>query len=162
MAEAFDRSRGDLTDRLLAALMAGQRAGGDRRGQQSAALLVVREKGGYEGFTDRYVDIRVDDSPRPIEELIRIFNIYDMTLLSRENPENLIPITGPVVLSIQKSLKSLRLYKGSVTGTYDEATKKALQDFVNVNNFENKMRKDGLIWKSVLDYMQDTARRSVE
>ena len=160
MAEAYEGERGDLIDRLLAALAAGQRAGGDRRGQQSAALLIVREKGGYEGFTDRYVDLRVDDSSHPIEELRRILNIYDITMLSREDPGSLIPISAPVARSIQRHLKTLRFYRGSVTGTYDESTKKALQDFVNVNNFENKMRQDGFIWKSVLKYMQDTARRS--
>lgn len=159
MAQAYELAKGDLIDRLLAALTAGQRAGGDRRGQQSAALLVVREKGGYEGFTDRYVDLRADDSPRPIEELRRIFKIYDMTMLSREDPANLIPITGPVARSIQRYLKALRFYRGSITGIYDELTEKALQDFVNVNNFENRMREDRLIWKSILKYMQDSATR---
>ena len=159
MAQAYELAKGDLIDRLLAALTAGQRAGGDRRGQQSAALLVVREKGGYEGFTDRYVDLRVDDSPRPIEELRRIFKIYDMTMLSREDPANLIPVTGPVARSIQRYLKALRFYRGSITGIYDELTEKALQDFVNVNNFENRMREDQLIWKSILKYMQDSAMR---
>jgi uncharacterized Ntn-hydrolase superfamily protein len=160
MARAYDTAKGDLIDRLLAALTAGQKAGGDRRGQQSAALLVVREKGGYEGFTDRYVDLRVDDSPRPIEELRRVFNIYDMTMLSREEPSNLTPITGSIARSIQRDLKALRFYRGSVTGVYDESTKKALIDFVNVNNFENRMRADGLIWKSILRYMQNSARGS--
>jgi uncharacterized Ntn-hydrolase superfamily protein len=159
MAQAYERAKGDLIDRLLAALTAGQKAGGDRRGQQSAALLIVRDRGGYEGFTDRYVDLRVDDSPHPIDELRRITNLYDMTMLSREDASNLVPIAGPVARSVQRSLKALRFYEGSVTGVYDEATKDAFCDFVNVNNFENKMRQDGLIWKSILKYMQDSARR---
>src|SRR5881296_829763 len=50
--------------------------GGDRRGQQSAALLVVRKAGGYAGFNDRWIDLRVDDHSRPIDELLRIFNLY--------------------------------------------------------------------------------------
>ncbi|HYB84063.1 MAG TPA: DUF1028 domain-containing protein [archaeon] len=158
MAEAYARTNGDLIDRLLAALAAGQMAGGDRRGQQSAALLIVREGGGYEGFTDRYVDLRVDDSPHPINELKRIVNLYDMTMLSREAASNLIPIAGPVARSIQRSLKALSFYRGSVTGIYDEATKKALRDFVNVNNFENRMHHDGLIWNSILQYMQHSAK----
>jgi uncharacterized Ntn-hydrolase superfamily protein len=159
MARAYVRTKGDLIDRLLAALKAGQKAGGDRRGQQSAALLVVREKGGYEGFTDHYVDLRVDDSPRPIEELSRVFNIYDMTMLSREDPTRLVPITGPVVKSIQRDLKAMGFYRGLPTGVYDGLTKKALRDFVNVNNFENRMHRDGLIWKSILEYMRDLAKR---
>ena len=153
MAEAYEHTKGDLIERLLAALTAGQRAGGDRRGQQSAALLIVREKGGYEGFTDRYVDLRVDDSSRPIEELRRIFKVYDMTMLSREDPGNRIRITGRVAMSIQRDLKALRFYRGPVTGVYDEATRSALHDFVNVNNFENRMHEDGLIWLSILNYL---------
>ena len=157
MARAYDQTAGDLIDRLLAALSAGQNAGGDRRGQQSAALLVVRENGGYEGFTDRYVDLRVDDSPHPIDELKRVFKIYDMTMLSREDPSNLVPIAGNVTRNMQRNLKRLGFYKGAINGMYDEPTKKALRNFVNVNNFENRMREDGIIWKSILHYMEDAA-----
>ena len=158
MAHAYEGTKGDLIDRLLAALTAGQRAGGDRRGQQSAALLVVREKGGYEGFTDRYVDLRVDDSPTPIEELKRVFHVYDMTMLSREDPARLIAISEPVARAIQTDLKKLRFYRGAISGVYDEATRQALRDFVNVNNFENRMREEGYIWKSILAYMKESAR----
>jgi len=159
MARAYDRTAGDLIDKLLAALSAGQKAGGDRRGQQSAALLVVREKGGYEGFTDRYVDLRVDDSTHPIDELKRIFKIYDMTMLSREDPGNLIPISGNVARNLQRNLTRLGFYKGSINGKYNELTKRALRDFVNVNNFENRMREDGVIWKSILHYMEDAGEK---
>jgi uncharacterized Ntn-hydrolase superfamily protein len=118
----------------------------------------VREKGGYEGFSDRYVDLRVDDSAHPIEELRRVFDIYDMTMLSREDPSNLVPITGQVTKTIQVYLKALRFYKGPVNGTYDESTKTALHDFVDVNNFENRMNQEGLIWKSILVYMRSAAK----
>ena len=159
MAQAYERTTGDLIDRLLAALTAGQKTGGDRRGQQSAALLVVREKGGYEGFTDRYVDLRVDDFPHPIQELRRVFDVYDMTMLAREDPANLVSITGPVASAVQRDLKALMFYKGSVTGVYDDSTKKALREFVSVNNFENKMQQEGLIWKSILKFMRDSANK---
>jgi len=158
MARAYELAKGDLVDRLMAALAAGQKAGGDRRGQQSAAILIARERGGYEGFTDRYVDLRVDDSSHPIEELKRIMRIYDMTMLSREDASNLIPIAGSVAVSIQRNLKALGFYRASVTGIYDEATRKALHSFVSVNNFENRMHQDGLIWKSILKYMRDSAK----
>jgi uncharacterized Ntn-hydrolase superfamily protein len=92
MAKAYDDTREDLIDKLLQTLTAGQAVGGDRRGQQSAALLIVREKGGYEGWTDRYVDLRVDEHPTPIEELKRVFKIYDMTMLTREDPKYLLTI----------------------------------------------------------------------
>ncbi|MBI5804586.1 DUF1028 domain-containing protein [candidate division TA06 bacterium] len=79
MAAAFVRSRGCLAQRLIAALHAGQAAGGDSRGMQSAAMLVVTEAGGYSGYNDRMIDLRVDDHPRPIEELERIFRLHQKT-----------------------------------------------------------------------------------
>ncbi|MCK9909669.1 DUF1028 domain-containing protein, partial [Microbacteriaceae bacterium K1510] len=72
MAHAFQNTAGDLSHRLLQALLAGERAGGDSRGKQSAGLLVVKENGGYGGNNDRYIDLRVDDHPNPVKELIRI------------------------------------------------------------------------------------------
>jgi uncharacterized Ntn-hydrolase superfamily protein len=80
MAATFEDTAGlPLADRLVKALAAGQAAGGDSRGQQSAALLVVRAKGGYAGFNDRYIDLRVDDHPRPIEELGRLLDLHHTT-----------------------------------------------------------------------------------
>ena len=79
MAESFRSSRGTLGRRLIAALRAGQVAGGDKRGSQSAALLVVRKGGGYSGFNDRFIDLRVDDHPHPIEELERLYNLHEQT-----------------------------------------------------------------------------------
>lgn len=76
MAAAFEASEGLLADRLIAALRAGQAAGGDSRGVQSAAILVVRRGGGYGGFNDRYCDLRVDDHEDPIEELARLVCIW--------------------------------------------------------------------------------------
>ena len=76
MAKAFEQSKGELGARLIAALEAGQAAGGDKRGKQFAALLIVREGWGYAGFNDRYRDIRVDDHPEPIKELARIYEIH--------------------------------------------------------------------------------------
>jgi len=80
MARAFEeeagKEGGELADRLVAALGAGQEAGGDRRGKQSAALLVVRKNGGYAGGNDRYIDIRVEDHPTPIRELSRLLEMH--------------------------------------------------------------------------------------
>ena len=72
MAKTYESAPGSLAERLVAALAAGQAAGGDKRGRQSAALLVARRFGGYLGANDRYIDIRVDDHPTPIEELGRL------------------------------------------------------------------------------------------
>ena len=80
MAEAMNRHADQpFVDRLLAALRAGQAAGGDSRGQQSAALLVVRPGGGFGGYSDRAVDLRVDDHPAPISELARLVALHRET-----------------------------------------------------------------------------------
>ncbi|MCK4413174.1 MAG: DUF1028 domain-containing protein [Candidatus Eisenbacteria sp.] len=76
MAQAFRETDGILGEKLIRALEAGQAAGGDSRGVQSAAMLIVRAEGGYAGYNDRYCDLRVDDHEHPIAELRRIFNIW--------------------------------------------------------------------------------------
>lgn len=72
MAEAFEKSKGPLAWRIMAALEAAEKAGGDKRGKQAAAILIVREKGGYGRYNDRYLDFRVDDHKAPVQELARI------------------------------------------------------------------------------------------
>jgi uncharacterized Ntn-hydrolase superfamily protein len=77
LGSAFEQSAGrPLAERLLAALAAAQAAGGDRRGQQSAALYVVEADGGYGGLTDVLVDLRVDDHPAPVAELTRLHGLH--------------------------------------------------------------------------------------
>ena len=164
MARTFETTPGDLPERLLAALVAGQREGGDRRGMQSAALLVWKERGGYRGGLDRWVDVRVDDHATPIEELDRIFRIYDMTLLAREDPASLRPLDSETVMSVQRSLGVLGFLLGPKTGTWDAATAKAFAKFVSEHNFENKVRTDGKIWPSIVRYLdmksaEELARR---
>src|SRR4026209_1349523 len=83
LAETFERSSGSLADRLMAALKAGQAGGGDKRGMQSAALLVVRKNGGYLGANDRFIDIRVYDAPDPIAELERLLALQRLDIFSR-------------------------------------------------------------------------------
>jgi uncharacterized Ntn-hydrolase superfamily protein len=77
MADAFEKTKGDLADRMLAALEAGQAAGGDIRGQQSAAILVVKAKGSGRPWVgaDRVFDLRVDDHPQPVVELKRLIRL---------------------------------------------------------------------------------------
>lgn len=81
MARTFEIEEGDLPDRLLSALDAAERAGGDKRGRQSAALLVVRAQGGYAGFNDRMIDLRVDDDSLPLVRLRRIYKLWQQTFL---------------------------------------------------------------------------------
>jgi uncharacterized Ntn-hydrolase superfamily protein len=90
LARGFEGARGTLAERLVAALGEGQRAGGDRRGMQSAALLIVKDKGGYGGRNDRYIDLRVDDHDGPIEELARLLGLY--ALYFKLGPVSLVAI----------------------------------------------------------------------
>src|SRR5690606_19620910 len=95
MAERFQQARddgaGELADWLVSALAAGQEAGGDSRGRQSAAVLVVREGGGYGGNNDRYLDLRVDDHPQPIAELQRLLNLHHL-FFQEVDPNDLVPL----------------------------------------------------------------------
>jgi uncharacterized Ntn-hydrolase superfamily protein len=158
MAGAYEVAEGDLPERLIAALEAGQMAGGDRRGQQSAALLVVREAGGYGGYSDRYVDIRVDDHPRPIEELRRIFTVYDLILLEREDPGDVLRLEGEVVRGVKEALRKAGFYSGPADVRWDQDAAAALKRYFEVNNFENKWRDDGTLWRSIYEYMRETVR----
>jgi uncharacterized Ntn-hydrolase superfamily protein len=83
MVRAYSESNGELAERLLAALRAAQAAGGDRRGQQSAALLVVRPSDAYPEYRTRYIDLRVEDHAAPIDELERVFRIHQASDLLR-------------------------------------------------------------------------------
>jgi len=80
MGEAYEKARKveatELADWLMAALQAGESAGGDKRGKQSGALLVVREKANYDRKHDRYIDLRVEDHPEPVKELSRLLEIH--------------------------------------------------------------------------------------
>ena len=82
MEKAFLNTGGSLADRLIAAVDAAEAAGGDRRGKQSAALLVERTKGGISGYTDRFIDIRVDDHPDPVTELKRLYALWERNFLA--------------------------------------------------------------------------------
>jgi uncharacterized Ntn-hydrolase superfamily protein len=91
MAAAFEAATGSLAERLLTGLAAGDRAGGDSRGRQSASLVVHRPGSGYAGGNDLLVDLRVDDHPDPVAELARLYDIHDL-LFGRTPQEDLIPL----------------------------------------------------------------------
>lgn len=141
MAETFERSTGELADRLVMALAAGQKAGGDRRGQQSAGLLVVRAKGGYAGCNDRYIDLRVDDDPRPIRKLGRLLELHHV-YFGRTKPEDWLKIEGKLCRELQGILKRSGYYTGRLTGQYDQATRAALRALAGVENLEERCREN--------------------
>ena len=88
-----------LERRMLATLLAGDRAGGDRRGRQSAAILVVTEEGAYEGGSDEYTNLRVDDHHDPVLELIRLFDLREIHLVKSDG-RDAIPLAGDVIREI--------------------------------------------------------------
>lgn len=106
MAEAFLAARGDLAERMLQALAAGQKAGGDRRGQQSAAILVVRDNAGYGSFNDRYIDLRVEDHPDPIAELIRLVDIHRVYFVGA-HAGKMYPFRGPIIQKVSQLMLEL-------------------------------------------------------
>lgn len=158
MAKAFESKRGELVDKLLEALMAGDRAGGDRRGKQSAAIIVLRPSGGYLGLSDVYVDLRVDDNPEPVQELQRLFSIWELTMLNRDDPSDIIDKSS-IAMTVQRVLKALGFYNGELTGVWDETTELAFENWAGYENLENKIRKDDKVWGSVLRYLINEARR---
>lgn len=150
MAKAFREAKGTLAERLIAALEGGQAGGGDRRGMQSAALVIVRKGGGYGGFTDDYIDISVYDNPNPITELKRLYELQKLTFF-RSDPKNLIKITPEIARELQQILKERGFYKGEVNGIFDDATNQALQNFMGWENYDERIRKDDQIDREVLE-----------
>jgi len=157
MADAFEQARqgtGELADWLVATLMAGQMAGGDRRGRQAAGVLVVRENGGYGGKTDRYLDLRVDDDPEPIrklEQLVKMHHLY----FGAVDPHNLIPLAG-VARELQALMQKTGHYDGPVSGRFDETTRTALRALVGEENLEDRWNGEGdVIDRVVVDFLRD-------
>ncbi|HJQ73843.1 MAG TPA: DUF1028 domain-containing protein, partial [Gaiellaceae bacterium] len=95
-----------LAERLLDALAAAQAAGGDKRGQQSAALIVVQRDGGYAGLSDILVDLRVDDHERPIPELRRIYGLHQQ-LFGRTPQRYWLPLEGELRTEVEERLGRL-------------------------------------------------------
>lgn len=153
MAQAFLQASGELAERLVAALAAGQAAGGDRRGQQSAALLVVRAGGSYGGYSDRYIDLRVDDHPRPIEELGRLLRLHRI-YFQKPLPEEMLPLAGDLLREVQSLLARLGYYHGPIGAPYDQATRQALFDYAGVENLEERLVPEDRIDPVVVEFLR--------
>jgi uncharacterized Ntn-hydrolase superfamily protein len=107
IASEFESSAGrPLAERLIDCLAAAQEAGGDRRGQQSAALLVVERNGGYAGLSDSLVDLRVDDHPAPVAELARIYGIHQ-TLFGKTPRADWLEVDGALGAELEQRLTHL-------------------------------------------------------
>jgi uncharacterized Ntn-hydrolase superfamily protein len=154
MADTFERTTGPLWERLIAALDAGLTAGGDirTRKQHSSALLVVRKGAGRGGFDDRMIDLRVDDHPRPVDELYRLLAIHHRLFLPCD-PSKLVPVTRQLARALQARLAFIGDYEGSVNGVYDAATREAVARFAARENLEEHVRADERIDPRVLEHL---------
>lgn len=157
MAERFEKVRGgpgELADWLVDTLAAGQEAGGDSRGRQASGVLVVRTNGGYGGKTDRYLDLRVDDDPKPIARLKKLLEMHHL-YFGEVDPKDLIPLED-VTSELQDLLMRTGHYKGPQTGVFDESTRKALRALVGIENLEERWTGEGdMIDLKVIEYLRD-------
>ena len=151
MARTYEETGGDLAARLLSALDAGQAAGGDSRGKQSAALLVVREGGGYGGDNDRVVDLRVDDHPDPIRELFRIRDLHTL-YFGETKPEDVVIVDGAVRREVADALRRSGYVQGQ--DIEDDDLFDALSAYISTENFEEREQRRGYLDRAVMEYMK--------
>jgi uncharacterized Ntn-hydrolase superfamily protein len=132
LARTFERTAGQsFAERLLAALAAGQDAGGDSRGQQSASLLVVKKDGGYGGTSDVMIDLRVDDHPQPIEELRRLYEMHDL-LFGQTPEEDWVLVDEALAGELRERLARL--------GYEDDSLEAAFNAWVGTENLEERAK----------------------
>lgn len=135
MAETFEAAPGELADRLVRALRAGEHAGGDRRGKQSAAILVVKPAGGYGGDTDRYLDLRVDDDPEPVKRLESLVASHHL-FFGESAPDQRVPIDVELATELQGLTKRLGYFEGEVDGSWEEESQQAFWALIGNENLE--------------------------
>lgn len=134
MADAWNAGAGEpIERRLVAALAAGDEAGGDRRGRQSAALHVWREGAAYGGVLDSAIDLRVDDHRAPIDELRRLLDLHEL-YFGEPDPESLLPLKGALAGEVAAHLETLG-YPTANGATLAEA----LATWAGTENFEERL-----------------------
>lgn len=123
-------------ERLVQALAAAEAAGGDKRGRQSAALLVVGHQKGYAGLTDRWIDLRVDDHEAPVAELARMLGLHRLFLDKPSQPPH--QLSGADITLVQQILERHGYLDRAPTGAWDDATQSALEALFGVENLEER------------------------
>lgn len=152
LVEGFKSAEGSLARRLIIALDKGQNAGGDKRGRQSAALLVVKEKGSYGGYNDRYIDLRVDDDPEPIHKLSHLLDLFEMTF-DKTKEEDKVKLNPELILKMQMQLQKLDFYAGPMNGIYDPLTRSAFEAWAGYENYEERMHSNDIVDQKVIDVL---------
>ena len=135
-------------ERLVAALAAADAAGGDSRGRQSAALLVVGEGKGYLGLSDRWIDVRIDDHPQPMEELARLLSLHRVFFNRPSSTPR--ELSGDDIRWLQEALRREGYVTQEPSGAWDAATESALESLFGVENLEERWltgpRMDPVAW----------------
>jgi len=135
MAAGYRRADGELADRLVTALRAGDRAGGDKRGKQSAAVLVVRPAGGYGGDNDRYLDLRVDDAKEPVADLIALVKLHHL-YFQPPRAEDALRIDDEIARELQAMMIEQGYMTGEINGEWDEVCQQVFRLLIGNENLE--------------------------
>ncbi len=147
MEKKFLSTKGDLPSRLYAALLAGDRAGGDKRGRQSAAIYVAKPNGGYGGFIDRWIDYRVDDHEDPVPRLGELIQLHRLYFDQSPESERVL-LKGKALEQIAAILKHEGYLKKNIT------FQNAFNAFIGNENFEERSDPNAQwIDKPVLKYL---------
>ena len=157
MAAGFTGATGELADRLVAALRAGEYAGGDRRGKQSAAVQVARPGGGYGGDSDRYLDLRVDDAEEPVLRLIELVKLHHLHF-QPPKPEDNIRIDAEIARELQAMMIEQGYMTGEVNGVWDEVCQQVFWMLIGNENLEMRWsleRHRHSIDRVALDYLRE-------
>jgi uncharacterized Ntn-hydrolase superfamily protein len=152
MEKTFINTSGTLAERLLDSLEKGQEAGGDSRGMQSASLLIVKHEGGYGGFNDRFIDLRVEDHPNPIQELKRLYSLHRL-YFSKPSEDRVARIENDVASDLQTELHRLG-YLTEVSPN-EEDLQMALTTYIHTENFEMREQESGWIDLDLLAFMKN-------
>jgi uncharacterized Ntn-hydrolase superfamily protein len=145
-----------LARRLVEALREAQRAGGDRRGQEAAGLLVVAPNAGYGGNHDRMIDLRVDHHDQPIEELAKLLDIHQL-LFGRTAPDDELPVVAPLLRQVGEHLRTLGRAGDDAD---DKDLWRRFYDWVLMENLEERWLGDEAVDRVVLDHLRAQADRA--
>ena len=150
LVATYEGHLGPFAERLVAALRAADEAGGDARGRQSAALLVVREEGGYGGHNDRYIDLRVDDDPLPIPKLAALLRLQRL-YFDAPRPENILVIAGHIEARL---LAAIAAAGQRVGAEWDDIARTALAAVAGVENLEERLLDGDRVDAAVLEHLE--------
>jgi uncharacterized Ntn-hydrolase superfamily protein len=151
MAQTFEAAEGPLYQRLFAALAAGDAAGGDRRGRQSAALKVLREGAGYQGLSDTVLDLRVDDAQNPVDEMRRLIDLHELYFFTGDCPR--LTLDGDTLVTLRAVFRKAGRADNFASGWSAELGL-ALDNFIGCENLEERFDlKSRSIDRRALDHL---------